>query len=262
MRLSRPAEPVVEVCDLVMRFGSATVLERLSLEIGHGEFVCVIGRSGCGKTTLLRLIGGLIEPTEGAVKILGNKVTAPGQQSAMVFQADSLFPWKTALDNAAFGLESTGVPRAEARERAQHWLDVVGLGAVGEMKPRRLSGGMRQRVNLARALAVQPAVLLMDEPFASVDYQTREELQLEVMRLTQELASTVMFVTHDVTEAVYLGDRIVVLDPLVHGIKTIVPMHWGRDRALDLKHTAGFAEQCRLVWHSLGHGRATGAIPG
>ncbi len=246
---------VVEISGLTIRFGERTVLADLSLEVPHGQFLCVVGKSGCGKSTLLRAIAGLTTPQAGTVRIAGRRVVSPGQDSAMVFQADTLFPWKRVIDNAMFGLVSAGVPKREARARAEHWLVRVGLNGASELKPRQLSGGMRQRVNLVRALVVQPAVLLMDEPFASLDYQTREELQAELIRLCRDTAMAVVFVTHDVAEAVYLADRIVILDPAVRGVGRTIDIGWERDRPLSLKHTAPFAETCGVVWRAL---RASG----
>jgi ABC-type nitrate/sulfonate/bicarbonate transport system ATPase subunit len=236
---------------VTVRYGERTVLRDLTLRVPHGRFLCVIGKSGCGKSTLLRAVAGLTKPQGGTVSVAGRAVVSPGQDSAMVFQADTLFPWKKVIDNAMFGLVSLGVPRAEARKRAEHWLDRVGLAGAGQLKPRQLSGGMRQRVNLVRALVVQPAVLLMDEPFASLDYQTREELQAELIRLCRDTAMAVIFVTHDVAEAVYLGDQIVLLDPAVSGIGRVVEVPWERERPLALKHTPAFAETCGVVWRAL-----------
>jgi NitT/TauT family transport system ATP-binding protein len=171
---------------------------------------------------------------------------------AIVFQADSLFPWMTVERNAMFGLRSRGLPTDVARERANAWLTRVGLPEeVVHLKPRQLSGGMRQRVNLVRALALEPKVILMDEPFASLDYQTREELQVELMRLSGMNSMTTVFVTHDVPEAVLLADRVVVMDPERKGISEIFEMPWGRDRSLDLKATSSFADMCGKLSHAV-----------
>jgi NitT/TauT family transport system ATP-binding protein len=242
---------VVDLSGVTVRYGERVVLQDLTLRVPCGQFLCVIGKSGCGKSTLLRAVAGLTDPQGGTVSVAGRRVTSPGQGSAMVFQADTLFPWKKVIDNAMFGLVSLGVPRTEARRRAGHWLERVGLAGAGQLKPRQLSGGMRQRVNLVRALVVQPSVLLMDEPFASLDYQTREELQAELIRLCRDTSMAVIFVTHDVAEAVYLADRIIILDPATKGIGRVADVPWGRERPLTLKHTPAFAETCGEVWRAL-----------
>lgn len=244
-------EVAVALREVTVRYEGRAVLERLSLDVRRGEFLGVIGKSGCGKTTLLRTIAGLLPPGEGTVAIGGRAVQSPGQDSAMVFQADSLFPWKRVVDNAAFGLVSLGIRGPQARVQAEQWLGRVGLADVGRLRPRQLSGGMRQRVNLVRALAVEPTVLLMDEPFASLDYQTREELQGEMLRLCTDTGTTVIFVTHDVTEAVYLADRIAVLDAGMHAVGRTIDVAFGAARRVELKHTAAFAETCRIVWQEL-----------
>lgn len=251
---ARPAagdELAVDLRDVSLDFDGKVVIERLSLQVAASEFICIIGKSGCGKTTLLRLMAGLLKPSGGGVYVAGRRVTSAGQDSAMVFQADTLYPWKKVLDNATFGLRSLGFPRQEASKRAYHWLGKVGLADSAHLRPRQLSGGMRQRVNLVRALAVQPTVLLMDEPFAALDYQTREELQSELIRICSETKMTVMFVTHDVSEAVYLADRIVVLDPETHAIRRILDIPWDRSRPTDLKLTGEFTERCRTLWAEL-----------
>lgn len=243
--------PVVSVDRVTVQYGDKIVLKDVVLDVYPGEFLCVIGRSGCGKTTLLRMVAGLTPPKVGIVNIAGRPVQHPGQDSAMVFQADSLFPWKKVIDNACFGLTSAGVPKTASHSRALEWLGRVGLEDVSELKPRQLSGGMRQRVNLVRALVTQPKVLLMDEPFAALDYQTREELQAELIKLCRETATTVLFVTHDVTEATYLGDRIIVLDTELKNIKCTIEVPWPRERPVSLKHTPEFAELCGVVWRAL-----------
>jgi NitT/TauT family transport system ATP-binding protein len=203
-------------------------------------------------------LGGLVTPTAGSV-VLGGPAAQRGATKAsyaMVFQADSLFPWMSVESNATFGLRAQGTDARQARATAKQWLRRVGLPEeVDRLKPRQLSGGMRQRVNLVRALALEPRVILMDEPFASLDYQTREELQTELIRLARTQTMTTVFVTHDVPEAVLLADRIVVMDPQVRGIAQIFDVDWGSDRSLELKATSAFADLCGQVSHAVRGGQ-------
>ena len=239
-----------ELNDLDVELGGRTILSGLSLTARDGEFLCVVGRSGCGKTSLLRTIGGLVQPARGSVRVTPGR-RADGTAAAncaIVFQADSLFPWMSVERNAAFGLRARGVGREAAQAAARDWLTRVGLPPeVQKLRPRQLSGGMRQRVNLVRALVLEPRVLLMDEPFASLDYQTREELQAELLRVTALNKMTTVLVTHDVPEAVLLADRIVVMDAAVRGIAQVFDVPWGQERSLDLKATSAFADLCGLV---------------
>jgi NitT/TauT family transport system ATP-binding protein len=187
-----------------------TALDGVSLRITPGEFVAVAGPSGCGKTTLLNLIAGFLEPTSGRILLDGREIEGPGPDRGVVFQSYALFPWKTVLENVAFGPRMRGLPRAECEARARRWLELVGLGHVANRYPRELSGGMQQRV-VVRALANEPEILLMDEPFAAVDAQTRMTLQEELARIFEERRPTIFFITHDVNEAVFLADRVLVL---------------------------------------------------
>ncbi|MEU0882934.1 ABC transporter ATP-binding protein [Lentzea sp. NPDC005914] len=198
----------LSVRSLTVGYGRSAVLSEFSLSVASGEFVVVAGPSGCGKSTLLRAVAGLI-PFSGAISVDGVAVRGPSRDRALVFQDDGLLPWRTALRNVELPLALQGVPRSERRSRALSWLDRVGLAGVEGYLPRELSGGMRQRVQLARTLAQQPSVVLMDEPFGALDAQTRSSMQELV---TEVLAgTTTLFVTHDVDEAVLLGDRVVVL---------------------------------------------------
>jgi NitT/TauT family transport system ATP-binding protein len=187
------------------------VLRDVSLDVGDGEIVAVVGPSGCGKTTLLRIVHGLIAADSGVVEVGGVAVRAPGYDRALVFQQPRLLLWRTARDNAALGLELKGVAREERQRIVQRYLAMVGLAGFEDYFPGQLSGGMQQRVALSRALAVSPSVLLMDEPFASLDAQTKETLQTELLRIHVEARTTVLFVPHDLDEAVYLADRVIVL---------------------------------------------------
>ncbi|AQT76851.1 MULTISPECIES: ABC transporter ATP-binding protein [unclassified Streptomyces] len=208
-------------------FGDFTALDGIDLEIRSGEFLVVVGPSGCGKSTLLDLLGGLSTPTAGRILLDGKPVTGPGLDRGIVFQQYALLPWRTALGNVEFGLEATGVPRRERKDRAREFLDLVGLTGFEDRHPHQLSGGMRQRVAIARSLAYDPDVLLMDEPFAALDAQTRESLQDELRRIWQRTGKTVVFITHGIEEAVYLGQKVAVMTSRPGRIKEIVPVTFG-----------------------------------
>ncbi len=188
-----------------------TAVQAVSLDVPEGEFVCVVGPSGCGKTTILNMIAGFIPLSGGEIVVDGRSVSGPGPDRGVVFQSHALFPWKTVLENVAFGPKMRGVPLADREAIAREYLALAGLAHAADRYPNELSGGMQQRVGVARALANQPAVLLMDEPFASVDAQTRMTLQEELTRIWQERRPTIIFITHDVPEAVFLANRVVVL---------------------------------------------------
>ncbi|WP_444665688.1 ABC transporter ATP-binding protein [Cereibacter changlensis] len=224
-------------------------LDGISLDIARQEFVVLLGPSGCGKTTLLRLIAGLIAPDGGSVQV-GGQPPRPGRDAAMVFQSFRLLPWKTAAENIAFALPA--LPAAEARARAATYLDLVGLARFAQRYPAELSGGMRQRLALARALAAEPQILLMDEPFASLDAQSRELMQGELMRLTAVRPATVVFVTHSVDEALLLADRIVLLSPRPGRIVETLDVPFPRPRwQTDLRAEPLFAELRRHLWDRL-----------
>ena len=189
------------------------VLENLSLNVKDKEFVCILGSSGCGKTTLLRMIAGLDLAESGTIALDGEEIRGPNPKVGMVFQEYSLFPWRTVIDNIAFGLEMRGVPKEERYTVAEKYLDLVNLSQFKDSFPSELSGGMRQRVAVARALALDPVLLLMDEPFGALDAQTRNKLQHELLEIWEKTKKTVVFITHSVDEAVFLADRIVVLTP-------------------------------------------------
>jgi NitT/TauT family transport system ATP-binding protein len=211
----RPETNKIVVDEVEKRFQSSDrtvhALRDVSFGVADGEFVCIVGPSGCGKTTLFRIIAGLEEPSEGTIWLNGEPVEGPGMDRGMVFQEYGLFPWRTVLGNVTFGLEQRDMTTARRRERATEMIDLVGLDGDDEAYPNELSGGMKQRVGIARALAVDPEILLMDEPFGSVDAQTRDMLHGELLRIWQETGKTVLFITHDVDEAVTLADRVVVL---------------------------------------------------
>jgi len=205
-------------------------LANVSFEVEEGEFVCVVGPSGCGKTTLFRIIAGLDSPTDGAIRLDGDRVSGPGTDRGMVFQEYHLFPWRTVLGNVRFGLEQREMRDAERDERAREMIELVGLAGEEAAYPAELSGGMKQRVGIARALAVDPEILLMDEPFGSVDAQTREALHGELLRIWEETGKTVLFVTHDVEEAVTLADRVVVLSGSPGRVREVVEVDLPRPR--------------------------------
>ncbi|PYM62261.1 MAG: sulfonate ABC transporter ATP-binding protein [Candidatus Rokuibacteriota bacterium] len=216
------------------------VLQDISFDVREGEFVALIGPSGCGKTSLLRVLNGLSLHTTGEIFIDGRGVAAARREIATVFQSDSLFPWRTVIDNILLGTELRRIPRDTARETARSLVRLVGLSGFEGHYPHELSGGMRQRVNLARALAVDPAVLLMDEPFASLDAQTREQMQHELLRIWSARRKTVVFVTHQIDEAVYLADRVVLLGRRPGRVREEVTVALGRPRRIEQKRTPEF----------------------
>jgi NitT/TauT family transport system ATP-binding protein len=238
------SEPIVEVRGLHKVYGGqVTALKDVNLRFETGKLTSLLGPSGCGKTTLLKIVAGLLPATEGEVLVKGRPVTGPGPERAFVFQDFALLPWATVLRNAAFGLELRGMPKAEREDRARHYVEEVGLGGFEDRYPHELSGGMRQRVGLARALAVDADVLLMDEPFSAVDEQNRRKFQEDLIRLREIENKTFLFVTHSIEEAVYLSDRIVLLSPRPGRVSQVIdpdiprgdPEAMRRDRAcLDL----------------------------
>ncbi|WP_298668610.1 ABC transporter ATP-binding protein [uncultured Methanofollis sp.] len=207
-----------------------TALGDISLDVKEGEFICILGPSGCGKTTLLRIIAGLDHPTGGRAAINEKEITGPTPEMAMIFQEYSLYPWRTVLDNIAFGLEVQGVGKEERYGRARKYLTLVGLEDFENSHPYELSGGMRQRVAVARALCVEPQVLLMDEPFGALDAQTRNTMQKELLEIWKKTKKTVIFVTHSVDEAVYLSDRVVVLSPRPSHVQEVISITVPRPR--------------------------------
>ncbi|GGX05253.1 ABC transporter ATP-binding protein [Streptomyces malachitofuscus] len=229
-----------------------TALDGIDLRIAAGEFVVLVGPSGCGKSTLLDLLGGLTPPTGGRILLDGTPVTGPGLDRGIVFQQYALLPWRTAQGNVEFGLEARGVPRRRRASRAREFLDLVGLSGFEDRHPHELSGGMRQRVAIARSLAYDPDVLLMDEPFAALDAQTRESLQDELLRVWQRTGKTVVFITHGIDEAVYLGGRVAVMTSRPGRIKRIVPISLGsRTAADDLRSSPEFARHRHEIWSLL-----------
>lgn len=205
-------------------------LQHVNLEIESGEFVCVVGTSGCGKSTLLNLIAGLEKPTEGSILLDGEEITHPGSDRTVMFQDHGLFPWLNVMDNVKFGMKMHGVPKEVQQEKAEHYLKLVNLYDYRGYPIHQLSGGMRQRTALARALTMDSKILLMDEPFASLDKQTSNRLREELQRIWMETKRTIFFITHSVEEAIYLADRVVVLSPDTHSIKDIISVDLARPR--------------------------------
>ena len=226
-------------------------LDGISLSIDNGSFVSIVGPSGCGKSTLLLIIDGLVAPTGGQVTIDRRVISAPGRDRAIVFQEASLFPWYTTLRNCAYGLECQGLKRVKAEELARPLLKMVGLAGFEEHYPSELSVGMQQRANLARAIAVDPEVLLMDEPFAALDAQTRELMQAELLSIWAQARKTVVFITHQIDEAIYLSDRVIVMSARPGRIIDDIPVGLGRPRDLDLKRSPEFAALEQRIWRQL-----------
>ncbi|HVY58755.1 MAG TPA: ABC transporter ATP-binding protein [Xanthobacteraceae bacterium] len=225
------------------------VLDDINLQVFEGELVAIVGPSGCGKTSFLNAVDGLLKLTDGAILVDGRAIDGPGPDRAMVFQHDSLFPWRTVLQNVSYGLELQGrLAKAEIRERALAFVDLVGLGGFAEHYPHELSGGMRQRVNIARALVMEPQLLLLDEPFAALDAQTREFMQLELLRILRRAGSTALFITHQINEAIFLANRVAVFSARPARIKEMVAIDLPPVRALDVKHNPVFVELEKHLW--------------
>jgi NitT/TauT family transport system ATP-binding protein len=230
------------------RFGTLEALRGIDLAVEHGAFVSLVGPSGCGKTTFLRIVAGLEPATSGEVLLDGRQVREPGTDRGFVFQSDNLLPWRTVLANALIGPEIAGRVGTDERRRTLDLLRLVGLDGFEDYYPRQLSGGMRQRVNLARALAINPEVLLMDEPFSALDAQTREIMQTELLRIWNEGRKTVLFVTHQIDEAVFLSDRVLVFGRRPGRIVETIDVDLPRPRLLALKRTPEFVAYVDRIW--------------
>jgi len=227
---------------------SIQVFAGISFEVHPSEFISLVGPSGCGKTTFLRILDGLIPHDDGEILLDGKAVIKPGPGKGFVFQESSLLPWRTVLDNVILGLELQGVSHREARQKAERYISLVGLAGFEQHYPHELSGGMQQRVNLARALIVDPQVLLMDEPFASLDAQTREIMQAELLKMWNQTKKTVIFVTHQIEEAIYLSDRVVVFSARPAKIREIVKVDISRPRSLNVKRSKEFLDLADHIW--------------
>jgi NitT/TauT family transport system ATP-binding protein len=258
---SRPVAPAVPgrsilvVDDIVKRFetpdGILTAVDRVSFTVAPGEFVSVIGPSGCGKSTLFNVIGGLVDGYEGSVAVEGERLHGPHAAIGMIFQEESTFPWRTVIDNVAFPLELAGLSKTERYERARHFVALVGLAGFERRYPAELSGGMRQRVSMARTLAASPKILLMDEPFAALDEQTRLLLGDKVLQIQQELKQTTLLITHNITEAVQLSDRVLVMTYRPGKLKRAVEIDLPRPRTSEIVSSEAFGRYVAQIWGDL-----------
>jgi NitT/TauT family transport system ATP-binding protein len=249
------AEPILVVENIVKRFetqdGVLVAVDDVSFNVVPGEFLSVIGPSGCGKSTLFNIMGGLLGDYDGRIMVGGETVRGPHPSIGMIFQEESTFPWRTVLDNVAFPLEVAGVAKAERHDRARHFVDLVGLGGFERRYPSELSGGMRQRVSMARTLASEPKILLMDEPFAALDEQTRLLLGDKVLQIQQDLKQTTLLITHNLTEAVQLSDRILVMTYRPGKTKRIVEIKLPRPRTSEIVGSDDFGRYVAQIWNDL-----------
>ena len=257
---ARPAAPtnadgILVVKDVTKRFptpeGSVLAVDNVSLSVRQGEFLAVIGPSGCGKSTLFNVVGGLLTEYDGNVSVAGERIKGPHASVGMVFQEESTFPWRTVIENVAFPLEIEGMGKTQRHEKARHFINMVGLNGFENRYPNELSGGMRQRVSLARTLASEPKILLMDEPFAALDEQTRLLLGDKVLQIQQELKQTTLLITHNITEAVQLSDRIMVMTYRPGKIKRIVDIDLPRPRNSDIVGSDAFGHYVAQIWSDL-----------
>jgi len=232
-------------------------LQSISFSIASGQFISIIGPSGCGKSTLLNVIAGLVPCTSGQVTLNGNLIRGPGHDRAMVFQAASLMPWRTVIENAAYGLELQGMARQPAQKRAQTYLDLTGLQGFEHSYPHELSGGMQQRVNLARALSIEPSVLLLDEPLSALDALTREAMQFELQRIWLQARQTAILVTHDIGEAIFLADEVWVMSPRPGQIRACLPITLPRPRVITHKRQSYFIDMQAHIWQLLASDQTT-----
>lgn len=253
---ARVRDAVLETRDVSVAFGSGTVVEDVSFALYKSEFVCIVGASGSGKTTLLRAVAGLIAPTRGEVRFLGKPVVAPRNDIAVVFQdyGKALLPWRNAYGNVSLALEARNIPKSERSPIIMSFLERVGLAEHAEKLPSELSGGMQQRLQIARCLAMEPRVLLMDEPFGALDAMTRQSLQDEVSRIAADTGISVLFVTHDLEEAIYLGDRVISLDRNPGRIQDLIEVGLPRPRSqLTTREAPEFLRHRHHLFHLLQH---------
>ena len=243
---------VVDHASKLFLEGTVVAFRNVELNVRSNEVLCIVGPSGCGKTTLLRCIGGLLTPSSGEVLIDGEPIRAPREGVAIVFQHFGLLPWKTVVDNVAFGLRIARLPRQQVAEKVEHYIHLVGLAGFENHYPYQLSGGMQQRVGLARALAIDPEILLMDEPFASVDAQTREVLQEELLQLHDRERKTMIFITHSIDEAIILGDRVAVMASRPGRVKEVLQVNFPRPRdPAAIRAQPRYTEIRNHIWEEL-----------
>jgi NitT/TauT family transport system ATP-binding protein len=245
------SEARIRVRGLAKNFGALQVFRDVDFDVGDREIVTIVGPSGCGKTTMLRCVDGLIPVDAGEIRVGDERIVTPVAGVAMVFQHFGLFPWKTVFDNVAYGLQMDGVPRAEIERRVPEFINLVGLSGFEKAFPYQMSGGMQQRCGLARALAVEPSLLLMDEPFAAVDAQTREILQFELLRIWESRRTSMIFVTHSIEEAVLMGHRVFVLRGRPSNIRDVITVDLPHPRTRETLRHPRFAELRERVWGTL-----------
>jgi NitT/TauT family transport system ATP-binding protein len=255
--LNRSVQAKLQVCEVSKTFpcqGKAlAALEQVNLSLDANEFVCIVGASGCGKSTLLRVIAGLVPPSAGQILVDGAGVPGPGADRGMVFQNYTLFPWLTVTDNIGFGLDLKGISKAERQQKIAYYLEVVGLTRFAKAYPKQLSGGMKQRVAIARALATEPEVLLMDEPFGALDAQTKEQMQQFLHELWRQTHTTILMVTHDIEEAIFLSQRIYVMSAHPGRIQQEIVLPFPEQRQLQIKLDPEFIQIKRQLVECLGH---------
>jgi NitT/TauT family transport system ATP-binding protein len=264
MAAPQTAPPILAVDNVAMHFataeGEVTAVDNISFDVAPGEFLAVIGPSGCGKSTLFNMIGGLLGGYSGRIAVAGETVSGPHASIGMVFQEESTFPWRNVIDNIAFPLEIAGMPRRERVERARRFVSMVGLDGFEKRYPSELSGGMRQRVSMARTLASEPKILLMDEPFAALDEQTRLLLGDKVLQIQQQLKQTMLLITHNITEAVQLADRILVMTFRPGRVKRVVDIDLPRPRTSEIVSSEAFGRYVAQIWSDLREEASRGLI--
>jgi len=252
---AKPSDAILVADNIIVRFetaeGPVIAVDDVSFQVRPGEFLSVIGPSGCGKSTLFNVIGGLLSHHQGVVSVAGETISGPHKSIGMVFQEESTFPWRTVLDNVAFPLELTGMAKAKRAELARHFIGMVGLDGFENRYPGELSGGMRQRVSLARTLASKPKILLMDEPFAALDEQTRLLLGDKVLQIQQQLKQTTLLITHNITEAVQMSDRILVMTYRPGKVKRVVDIKLARPRTSEIVGSEAFGRYVAQIWSDL-----------